>query len=449
MKHPSKAAASVVIIISSLLISPTSGFSPPSSSSSSSSSSTATSPRHRREYATVQTSSPGRTGWRRHRPHPDPCNGRRRRPPLRMSTGGGGTESDVDKLRAAAARAREEYELLVGRRTGTGAGGTTTTTFAAGGGRTSTVDELRAMASTVDFASGDASAQISRLDSLVESGDFASWKSAVSRRGTQFSSSSMSLLVPFPVSLETLERRTDGAITGPSLGIGGDGDVRFEDFRDLTIAVVLGSTLLGVLSLALLPPNVGATLTYLLALVPIGFIGIGSVAPGIIASAIVASRGGNKEDDIARRERMCRHEAGHFLCGYMCGLPVRKYEIDSDTGVACVEFHPAGGGVADGGALSETDIAHLSVVAMSGSVAEIMKYGKATGGEADLIELQNCFRRSRDFIGAARQQDLTRWGALTSYGIIKSNIGKYEALVRAFEERRSLTDCVGIIEATA
>ena len=86
---------------------------------------------------------------------------------------------------------------------------------------------------------------------------------------------------------------------------------------------------------------------------------------------------------------------------------------------------------------------------MSGSVAEIAKYGKATGGEADLIELQNCFRRSRDFLGAARQQDLTRWGALTSYNIIKSNSDKYEALVGAFREKRSLADCVSIIEATA
>jgi len=98
--------------------------------------------------------------------------------------------------------------------------------------------------------------------------------------------------------------------------------------------------------------------------------------------------------------------------------------------------------------LSDSDIARLSVVAMSGSVAEIMAYGKATGGEADLLELQNCFRRSKDFIGAARQQGLTRWGALTSYGIIKSNMGKYEALVRAFEENKSLADCVSIIEAT-
>ena len=237
----------------------------------------------------------------------------------------------------------------------------------------------------------------------------------------------MSLLVPFPVTLEGLERRTDGKVTGPSLGIGDDSDVKFEDFQDITVAVVLGSTLLGIIALAVLPPNVSATFTYLFALMPIGFIGIGSVAPGVIASVIVAARGGKGEDADLPRERICRHEAGHFFCGYACGLPVRGYDVNSDTGVACIEFHPTGDGSSVNGSgkgeLSGSDIAHLSVVAMSGSVAEIMAYGKATGGEADLLELQNCFRKSKDFIGAARQQDLTRWAALTSYGIIKSNMG--------------------------
>jgi hypothetical protein len=92
--------------------------------------------------------------------------------------------------------------------------------------------------------------------------------------------------------LKTFDCRTDGKITGRSLGIGGNGDVSFENFKDLTVVVVLGSTLLGVLSLAVLPPNIGATFCYLFALIPIAFIGIGSSAPGAIAAVIIASRGG-------------------------------------------------------------------------------------------------------------------------------------------------------------
>ncbi|KAL3792938.1 hypothetical protein ACHAW5_006845 [Stephanodiscus triporus] len=423
----SKKVAAAASVILSLIFSFASGFNHPSA----------------RHHAAISSSSLRRRRRRRQ-------SSSSRQPTLRMSA-----ESEVDRLRAAAAKAREEYEALVGKR---GGGATTTTTTSVAPPPTArkilTVDEARIVASAIDFASGDVVSQTSALDALVDSGDFGLWKSAVRRRGgpTSTGSSSSSLLVPFPVTLEGLERRTDGTVTRPSLGVGGgDSDVKFEDFRDLTAAVVLGSTLLGVLALAVLLPNVGATFTYLLALVPIGFIGIGSVAPGVIAGVIVAARGGKGEDAGLRRERMCRHEAGHFLCGYACGLPVRGYAVDSGTGVARVEFHPEGYGSVDGSGgreLSDSDIARLSVVAMSGSVAEIMAYGKATGGEADLLELQNCFRRSKDFIGAARQQGLTRWGALTSYGIIKSNMGKYEALVRAFEENKSLADCVSIIEAT-
>lgn len=403
----SKATAAASVILS--LIALTSGFNPSSI--------------HHAAF-TSQTSSSGR---RRCRGHPGSQ--------LAMST-----ESEVDRLRAAAAKAREEYETLVGKK-----GGTLTKNTSAVATPTRkelSIDEACKIASSIDFTSDDASSQIVALDNLVDSGDFGLWKSSV-RRGPTSSSSSMSLLVPFPVTLENLERRTEGKITGPSLGIGDNGDVSFENFKDLTVLVVLGSTLLGILSLAVLPPNIGATFCYLFALIPIAFIGIGSTAPGAIAAVIVASRGGKKEDADARRERICRHEAGHFLCGYVCGLPVKKYLISSETGVANVEFH-----MGATGELSDADIAHLSVVAMSGSVAEIMAYEKATGGGADLLELQNCFRRSKDFIGAAKQQDLTRWGALTSYDIIKKNLTKYEALVRAFQENKSLADCVSIIEST-
>merc|ERR1712176_1158809 len=147
-----------------------------------------------------------------------------------------------------------------------------------------------------------------------------------------------------------------------------------------------------------------------------------------------------------QRERICRHEAGHFLCGYVCGLPVKSYQTDPDTGVPCVEFHTS----ADvGGEFSEDAIAALSVVAMSGSVAEILAYGQAKGGENDLLELQNCFRKSKDFLGAARQQDLTRWGALSSYGLIQENMPKYEGLVQAFKNKKSLAECVSIIEGAS
>lgn len=348
-------------------------------------------------------------------------------------------QSEVEKLRAAAAKAREEYEQLQkanGKEINKSAVATVEV-------KNMSVNEVKTIADTINFGAGDAASQSQALDGLVDSGDFSLWKSAV-RRGATSTTSAMSKLVPFDVSLGALETRTDGKVTGPALGIGGEDDVSFEDFQDLTIQVVLGSTALGIASLALLPDNVGATFTYLFALIPIGFIGIGSTSPGIIAAAIKGFRG-EAADDSDQRERVCRHEAGHFLCGYLCGLPVKNYAIADATGVACVEFHTSGAGQE----LTDDDIAALSVVAMSGSVAEIMEYGKANGGENDLLELQNCFRKSKEFIGSAKQQELTRWGALSSYSMIKSNMQKYEALVQAFKANKSLSECVSVLEASA
>lgn len=350
------------------------------------------------------------------------------------------TQTEVEKLRAAAAKAREEYEQLSkanGKEVNKGTAAATVEV------KNLSVNEVKTIADKINFGAGDAASQAQALDGLVDSGDFSLWKSAV-RRGATSTTSAMSKLVPFDVSLGALETRTDGKVTGPALGIGGEDDVSFEDFQDLTIQVVLGSTALGIASLALLPDNVGATFTYLFALIPIGFIGIGSTSPGIIAAAIKGIRG-ESADDSDQRERVCRHEAGHFLCGYLCGLPVKNYAIADTTGVACVEFHTSGVGKD----LTDDEIAALSVVAMSGSVAEIMEYGKANGGENDLLELQNCFRKSKEFIGAAKQQELTRWGALSSYSMIKSNMKKYEALVQAFKENKSLSECVSVLEASA
>ena len=145
---------------------------------------------------------------------------------------------------------------------------------------------------------------------------------------------------------------------------------------------------------------------------------------------------------------MCRHEAGHFLCGYLCWLPIKGYSTN-DLGVSCVEFYPSTNGEMSGGRdLSSDEIAVMSVVAMSGSVAEVLKFGVARGGQNDLLELDGLMRRCSDFIGAQKQQDLTRWGALAAYNIIVANNEKFERLVNAFKERKSVSECITAIEAT-
>jgi len=301
--------------------------------------------------------------------------------------------------------------------------------------------EIKELVSPIKFEEGDIQSQVSTLNSLAESSKLGFWGAATK---SSVNTNSPAPLRPYPVSLNNLEQKTGGKITAESLGVGGEDDVTLDDFKYATLWVTGISSVVGVLSLAFLPENIGATICYFVALIPIAFLAVGSTAPAAIAGAIAALKG-SEDDSSAKDDRVCRHEAGHFLCGYLCGLPVKSYQLN-DLGYPCVEFYPSTDGDAMGRELSSEEIAALSVVAMSGSVAEALEFGEAKGGNNDLIELSGLFRRSKDFIGSQKQQDLTRWGALASYNMIISNKDKYDNLVAAFREKKTVSECIAAIE---
>jgi len=356
---------------------------------------------------------------------------------LKMAAGNNNDDvpAEVAKMRAAAAKLREDSNRLakeMGKEVAEDSKIVETKKL--------TKSEILSMTSGIDFTSGDPSSQSQRLDDFVSSGDLSLWKSAT--RPTAPTN-----LRTFPVTLKNLETRSDGKLTAERLGVGGEDDVSLDDFKYALLAVTVGSLLSAVASLVFLPENVGATFCYVFASIPILFLGVGSSAPGIIAAAIQVLKGSNGDDN-DRNDRICRHEAGHFLCGYLCGLPVKNYQI-LDTGFPCVEFHPSTETDISKGKKGFTDeeIAALSVVALSGSVAETLQFEQAKGGDNDLLELDNLFRRSANFIGAAKQQDMTRWGALIAYQLIKANMNTYEELVQAFKNKNSIAECIAIIES--
>jgi hypothetical protein len=245
----------------------------------------------------------------------------------------------------------------------------------------------------------------------------------------------------YPVSLKMLESRS--GLTAEKLGIGVE-EVSLDDFKYGTLYVTGGCSVLGVAALAFLPENIGATVCYLVAVIPILWLGIGSTAPAVIANLIAAIKGGG--DDTQKVDRICRHEAAHFLCGYLCGLPVAKYATTEEN-IPRVEFHySAVGSPTVSKELTDDEVNALTVVAMSGSVAEAMEFGNAAGANSDLMELQNIFRQSKDFLGAAKQQDLTRWGALTAYRLIIANKDKLDNLCDAFSKQKPIADCIAILE---
>ena len=321
--------------------------------------------------------------------------------------------SDVEALRAAAAKAREEADRLSQEL------GKKVVSPAKQAPPKKSTAEVTAMLPSI-LGESDVEKQAAQWQSLKESQSLTTFGSANLRT--------------FPVSLGMLEQRT--SLTPESLGLD-DTSVSLDDFKYATLYVAGGSAALAIASLALLPPNIGATLCYLFALVPILFLGIGSTAPQIIANAIASLKGTAKEG-VEESVRRCRHEAAHFCCGYWCGLPIKSYSVDE---VAQVEF-----GVGNRG-YTATEVAALAVTALAGLVGEALEWNKAVGAEADLIALEQVFRRSDDFIGAQAQQDITRWGALTAANLLRTNKEQYEKVVEAFSQQKPIEECIAILES--
>lgn len=354
-------------------------------------------------------------------------------------------EDEVAALRAAAQKARDDAKSLerdLGKEVEEEPTPSITNTANAIPVPSLTASEIQSLIAPINFESGDAIAQVEKMNSFAESNKLTLWKAAIT---SSANTNSPKPIRPYPVTLAYLEQRSSGKITGASLGVDGEDDVSLDDFKDATIAVTLGASVLGVAALAFLPDNVGATLCYFAALVPIIWVAIGSSAPGILAG-LIATLSGTSDDKETKEDRICRHEAGHFLCGYLCGLPIRSYSITSDVGFPCVEFHSTSDGEPRR-ELTDEEVAILSVVAMSGSVAEALNFGIAKGGGNDLLELEGLFRRSKEFLGAKKQQDLTRWGALAAYNLLTANKVKYDKLVSAFKMKKTVSECIVAIES--
>ena len=116
--------------------------------------------------------------------------------------------------------------------------------------------EIKDLVSSINFEAGDAQAQMATMDSLAESSKLGLWKAA---QTSSANTNSPAPLRPYPVSLNVLEQRTGGKITATSLGVGGEDDVSLDDFKYATLGVLAFSSITGVLALAFLPENVGAT----------------------------------------------------------------------------------------------------------------------------------------------------------------------------------------------
>ena len=270
----------------------------------------------------------------------------------------------------------------------------------------------------------DAAGCRARLDALAESGSCALW-AAAKERG-------------LPKYAKTSEQRVY-ASTGIAAANLAPAEASDEDLQALSVVVFVGSA-----ALALASGTLGGPLffTWLMAAFPIFFIIIGSTAPGVFTQSISFVKGRSDPTYSARR---ARHEAAHFLTGYLLGVPVAS--CSAVGAVTEVELHAPAGAASPTAPVERDAIETLAVIALSGAVGEATQFGDAKGsGTGDLATLQALMNRAAPRIAPDEQVDLTRWGAVAAHALLQQNKPAYDALTQACASGAGVAECIATLE---
>lgn len=142
------------------------------------------------------------------------------------------------------------------------------------------------------------------------------------------------------------------------------------------------------------------------------------------------------------RKRQTYHEAGHFLCGYLTGLEVEKYDAATGAG--------AGSAVQFGGSFGRDaeSLDRLAVVSMAGVAAELIACGDAEGGIEDVNMLRGLMAAALPPITVKREQDdRIRWGTLFALTLLQQHAGALERLAIAFDSSDDVGACIRAIES--
>jgi hypothetical protein len=209
-------------------------------------------------------------------------------------------------------------------------------------------------------------------------------------------------------------------------------------------AVVGGSSVLA-LVLGQLPGDWGFFGMYLSGGISIDVLAVGSTAPGLLQIPINAFS--SLFPDF--RDRVLRHEAAHFLIGYLLGVPVVGYNLD--IGTACTDFLEGRlqRKIVSAQRLSDDEVDALAVIAMAGVAAEATTFPEVIGQTADLVDLQRMMNRSAAPLAPNTQQNITRWAVWQAAAMLKANPKAYEALREAMSRRASVAECITAIEQGA
>jgi hypothetical protein len=208
------------------------------------------------------------------------------------------------------------------------------------------------------------------------------------------------------------------------------------------LAVTMSTSALAVVVGATLPGDWGAFGAYLIGGISLAVLAVGSTAPGLLKVAVDRFSRINPE----YRRRIARHEAGHFLVGYVMGVPVGSYDLGIDS--SHVNFLEAKleRKIFQGEKLSQEEVLPLAVISMSGVAAEAVEFDEVMGQTADLYDLQRILNRVNPKLSDAQQQQTTRWAVWYAASILKTHRGAWDALTEKMQEGAPVIECLKAIE---
>lgn len=153
------------------------------------------------------------------------------------------------------------------------------------------------------------------------------------------------------------------------------------------------------------------------------------------------------------RDRLVRHEAGHFLVAYLLKIPISGYTLSAweafrqgHSGQAGVSFEDQElRSQVERGVLSVQLLDRYCIVWMAGIAAEQLLYGNVEGGINDRDQLRILWTQhlKRPLSECSTKE---RWAILQAKTIIQDHQEAYEALVAAMQQRASVAECQQMIE---
>jgi hypothetical protein len=152
------------------------------------------------------------------------------------------------------------------------------------------------------------------------------------------------------------------------------------------------------------------------------------------------------------RDRVVRHEAGHFLVAYLLGIPVTGYVLSAWE--ALKQRQSGQGGVSfedrelasslEQGTLKAQLLDRYCTIWMAGIAAETLVYNNSEGGADDRSKLRTVLTPLGFSASACEQKQ--RFCALQARTLLQANWSAYEALVVAMQQGADLGECCRIIE---